>query len=237
MKTPSRVPWVCLVPAALCLVTLVTVAAAPGRQAAGVIRGRVRVADRVPAMLDHRPAVADLGASVLHEARDPLEERRAVVYLESAPRQAFAELQPGRARLNQRGEQFIPHVLAITVGTTVDFPNHDAEFHNVFSLSKTKTFNLGSYPQGQSRAVTFDKPGIVPVSCDIHRHMSAYILVFSHPFFAVTEDDGRYTIADVPAGTYTLMLWSELGKSEPRVITVVSGGATDVDFQIGRGQS
>ena len=76
-------------------------------------------------------------------------------------------------------------------------------------------------------------PGIVPVFCDIHSHMSAYILVFNHPFFAVTDDDGRYTIPNVPAGAYTLVVWSELGKAESRKITVVDGEAVDAEFRIG----
>jgi plastocyanin len=212
-------------------------AARPVQAPSGAIRGRVRIVTRPMSMADRRPTVADIGASMDHAAPDPRDQRRAVVYLESAPRQAFGELPPGRARLDQRGEQFIPHVLAVTAGTIVDFPNNDAEFHNVFSLSKTKTFNLGNYPKGESRSVKFDKPGIVPVSCDIHRHMSAFILVFSHPFFGVTDDDGRFVIPDVPAGTYTLMVWSEFGRAEPRTITVAAGGTIDVEIQVGRGGS
>jgi plastocyanin len=212
-------------------------AMAGGRQEAGIIRGRVHVVGRPPAMLDHRPSVADLGAGAMQDVRDPGDQRRTVVYLETGPRPAFGELPRGHARLDQRGERFIPHVLAITVGTVVDFPNNDAEFHDVFSLSKTKTFNLGSYPKGQSRSLLFDRPGIVPVSCDIHRHMSAYILVFSHPFFSVTDEDGRYQIENVPPGTYTLTAWSEVGTAAPRPVAVPAGSAVDVDVQIGRGGS
>ena len=114
--------------------------------------------------------------------------------------------------MDQRGEQFVPRVLAITVGTTVEFPNNDVTFHNVFSLSRVKHFDLGRYKPGKSGTVLFDRPGIVPVFCDIHSHMSAYILVFSHPFFSLTDDAGDYVISGVPAGAYTVLVWSELGQ-------------------------
>ena len=98
----------------------------------------------------------------------------------------------------------MPYVLAVTVGSTVDFPNSDRIYHNVFSLSKPRRFDLGRYPRGQSRSVRFDRPGVVRVFCEIHSHMSAFILVFAHRFFAVTDAEGRYRIDDVPPGTYTL---------------------------------
>ena len=82
----------------------------------------------------------------------------------------------------------------------MDFPNNDRTYHNVFSLSKTKAFDLGRYAAGQSKAVRFDQPGIVRVFCDIHSHMSAFILVFAHRYFAVTDDEGRYRIDERAAG-------------------------------------
>src|SRR5207302_4391177 len=114
---------------------------------------------------------------------------------------AFEQSEPGRAVMDQRNETFVPHLLAIMTGTTVDFPNSDHLYHNVFSLSKTKRFDLGRYAAGHSRPVRFDQPGIVRVFCDIHSHMNAFILVFSHPFFAVTDPEGRYRIDNVPPGT------------------------------------
>lgn len=216
-----------LVLPALCALGL---AASPAPRAlAGTIRGRVHVPAQV-APPGYRPAVSDLGAS----PHAPVDRRRCVVYLDPAPRRAFEDLRAGRARMDQRNEQFAPHLLAITVGTTVDFPNDDTTFHNVFSLSRVKSFDLGRYPRGQSKSVVFDKPGVVPVSCDIHSHMSAYILVFSHPFFTVTDDEGRYSIDGVPPGAYTLMVWSELGRAEPRRVTVSDGGVTDADFEVVR---
>jgi plastocyanin len=202
--------------------------AAP-QSGAGVIRGRVSVPEAPPAA--GRPAVSDLTAS-----RHPVvDRRRVVVYLESAPRNAFDELRPGTARMDQRNEQFVPRVLAVTVGTSVLFPNNDKTFHNVFSLSRVRTFDLGRYRPGRTgRPVRFDRPGIVPISCDIHTHMSAYILVFSHPFFAVSDADGRYQIDGVPQGTYSLRVWSELGSAPPRSVTVGETGTVEANFQVSR---
>jgi plastocyanin len=174
--------------------------------------------------------VNDLGAS-RHPAVD---RRRVVVYLDSAPRRAFDDLRPGTARMDQRGEQFVPRVLAITVGTSVAFPNNDTTFHNVFSLSRARTFDLGRYRPGRTGSVRFDRPGIVPIFCDIHTHMSAYILVFSHPFFAVSDVNGRYRITGVPAGTYSLRVWSELGEAATRSVTVPEGGSVEADFEVSR---
>jgi plastocyanin len=194
----------------------------------GTIRGHVDVPD--DRALLPRPSITDVSGPRPRMAS----RRHVVVYLDAVPRRAFDELPAARARMDQRGEQFVPHILAITTGTTVDFPNHDTTFHNVFSLSRVRTFDLGRFPPGRTGSVRFDRPGIVPVFCDIHSHMSAYILVFTHPFFAVTDDDGGYEIDGVPAGSYTLMVWSELGTAAPRRVTVADGGTADVDFRVSR---
>jgi plastocyanin len=197
----------------------------------GSIRGQVIVVQ--PAQTAGRPAVSDLTMS----RHEPVDRRRAVVYLDAAPRQAFDELRPGRAKMDQRGQQFVPRVLAIIVGTTVDFPNSDTTFHNAFSLAPVRTFDLGRYRPGRTKSVKFDRAGIVPVSCDIHSHMSAYILVFNHPFFAVTDEDGRFAISGVPPSTYTVSVWSELGRPASRRVTVVDGDVVEANFQVGRGGS
>jgi plastocyanin len=157
---------------------------------------------------------------------------RSVVYLESAPRGAFDTNDGGHAVMDQRNETFVPHVLAIMTGTTVDFPNSDKFYHNVFSLSKTRQFDLGRYAAGNTRPVRFDRAGIVRVFCDIHSHMNAYILVFSHPFFAMTDAEGRYRIENVPPGTYGVIAWNEGTSSEARPITVPDGGVAELDFTL-----
>ena len=203
---------------------VLTAAAAAG----GTIRGRVELR-RVAPPVGRRPTVSELGAPA---ARDGSDRLRSVVYLESAPRGAFEQSRPGHAVLNQRDERFVPHVLAITAGTIVDFPNSDRIYHNVFSLSKIARFDLGRYAAGHSNHVRFDRPGIVRVFCDIHSHMNAFVLVFSHPFFAVTDDDGRYRIENVPPGTYSVVAWSEGVSSEPRPVTISDGGAAELDFTL-----
>jgi len=192
----------------------------------GAIRGRVELR-RVPPPVERRPTVSELGAPAAHDLSGRL---RSVVYLESAPRGAFEQSQPGHAVLDQRDEQFVPHVLAITIGTTVDFPNSDRIYHNVFSLSKTARFDLGRYAVGHSKSLRFDQPGIVRVFCEIHSHMNAFILVFSHPFFAVTDDEGRYRIENVPPGTYGVVAWNEGASSDPMPTTVPDGSASELDF-------
>jgi plastocyanin len=195
----------------------------------GTIRGRVELR-RIAPPLERRPNAADLGTpSALRDISDRL---KSVVYLESAPRRAFDEVEPGHAVLDQRDERFVPHVLAITTGTIVDFPNSDRIYHNVFSLSKTKPFDLGRYAAGRSKPVKFDRPGVVRVFCDIHSHMNAFVLVFSHPFFSLSDSDGRYRIDNVPPGTYNLIAWNEGVSSEPKPVTVPEGGEAELDFTL-----
>jgi plastocyanin len=194
----------------------------------GTIRGRVEL-HRVATAMERRPGVSDLGTPAPRDVPDLL---RSVVYLESAPRGAFETSEGGHAVMDQRNETFVPHVLAIMTGTTVDFPNSDKFYHNVFSLSKTRSFDLGRYAAGHSRTVRFDRAGIVRVFCDIHSHMNAFILVFSHPFFALTDVEGRYRIDNVPPGTYGVVAWNEGTPSDTKQAQVPDGGISELDFTI-----
>jgi len=197
----------------------------------GTIRGRVELR-HVPADVERRPNAGDLAMPPRHE---PTDRRRSVVYIETAPRAAFEQRDDVRPKMDQQNETFVPHVLAIVAGTTVDFPNSDRTYHNVFSLSRTKSFNLGRYAVGRSKSVRFDRPGIVRVFCEIHSHMSAFILVFAHRYFAVTDDDGRFRLDNVPPGTYTLVAWNEsVPQTTRRVIIPESGGDVEVTFVLER---
>ena len=199
-----------------------------GAAATGTIRGRIEV--RRPAqVMERRPNVSALGAAAAAIVPDSM---RSVVYLETAPRGAFEQDEPAHAVMDQRNETFSPHVLAITTGTIVDFPNSDRIYHNVFSLSKTKSFDLGRYAVGRSKSVRFDRPGIVRVFCEIHSHMSAFILVFSHPFFTMTDNEGRYRLDNVPPGTYTVVAWHEGDFSDATSVTVPNGATAELDIPV-----
>lgn len=194
----------------------------------GSIRGRLDLR-RVAPTPAPRPVVGDLGA---RPVRPPVDVRRGLVYLAVAPRAAFDDREPGRVVMDQRNETFVPRLLAITTGTTVDFPNSDSIFHNVFSLSRTRRFDLGRYAAGKSKAVTFDRPGVVRVFCDIHSHMSAFVVVFNHPFFRVTDAEGRFRIDQVPAGTYTVVGWYDGEARTERSVTVTAGAVSDLELVV-----
>jgi plastocyanin len=157
----------------------------------------------------------------IEKRKDP-DPSPAVVYLLKAPGPAPA---PVTVDLRQDGLEFRPRVLAVPAGSTVRFPNEDDLFHNVFSYSRAKRFDLGRYPRGQSREVVFDQKGLVEVRCDIHKHMRAYVHVFDHPHFAVVRPDGSYELRGVPPGAYTLAVWKEFFEPVRREIRVGPEGA------------
>lgn len=206
-----------------------------GGRANGTIRGRIELEDTVSAILT-RPNVGDLGTRG-HRGIS-VDQRRSVVYLETAPRGAFEDRGDMRAGMDQRNETFVPHVLAVMAGTTVEFLNSDRTYHNVFSLSRIRPFDLGRYPTGKSKFIRFERPGIVRVFCDIHSHMSAFILVFGHRFFDVAAADGRFRIENVPPGTYTVAVWNEtLPKESTHRVTVPDeGGEVELNVTLGRGR-
>ena len=196
--------------------------------APGALRGRVEVPRETAPVLP-RPSVEALGQPLPPGAPD---RRRSVVYLETAPQGAFEDSERPHAVLDQRNQTFLPYVLAIPVGTTVDFPNRDSTYHNVFSLSKTQRFDLGRYARGASRSVRFDRPGVVRVFCEIHSHMSAFILVFAHRYFATTDAEGRYRIGGIPPGEYRLVVWYDGREREVRGVRVTEGAVVDADFVV-----
>ena len=171
-----------------------------------------------------------------------------LVYLSKAP-SAAADLSKAKFVMDQRNLEFIPHVLPVPVGATVDFPNNDKVDHNVFSMSRTKKFNLGSYKVGESKSVVFDKPGIVELRCDVHAEMAAYILVMKNPYFAVTDKQGRFEIPDpghlqqtglagikdLPAGKYYVKTWHEKLKTQKKAVVVPENGAVAFQLDLTRG--
>ncbi len=151
-----------------------------------------------------------------------------VVSIEGLPgeylKSQISNIESERAVIDQRDKKFIPHVLPVRVGRRVNFPNNDDTWHNVFSTSEAKKFDLGLYPPGNDRNVTFDKPGVVRILCNVHPHMEAYIVVKEHPLFALSDSRGNYRLDEVPVGKFRLKFWQpELGtKVEP--LNMVRGG-------------
>jgi plastocyanin len=133
--------------------------------------------------------------------------------------------------IDQKGLVFAPHVVAVQQGTTVDFLNSDNVAHNVFwpnvGGDKKQTKNLGTWPKGDKRSFTFDKPGVVPLLCNVHPDMAGYLVVSPTPYFAETDDSGNYKIKDVPDGSYTLVVWHEGAKNQSKPVTVAGGAKAD----------
>lgn len=160
-------------------------------------------------------------------------DANAVVYVQQA-----AGTFPGKtAQMDQKEMQFIPHVLPVVAGTTVKFLNSDPTPHNVFSPDNEK-YNLGTWPQGQTKEHAFAScpkpPCVYTQLCRVHPEMQGYIVVLQNPFFAVTDKSGKYEIKDVPPGSYTLGVWYEKGKAQPKPVTVDAGKPATVDFAIGK---
>lgn len=131
-------------------------------------------------------------------------EKDVVIWLVDVPAPSPG---PGRVVLDQRRLTFTPHVLAVRVGTAVEMPNNDRVFHNVFSFKDGKKFDLGLYPAGESKLVTFDRPGVSRIFCNIHPSMAAYVVAVDSAFFGVSDSAGRVTMGAVPPGAYTFRAW------------------------------
>ncbi len=217
-----------LLTAAAILLSLTTAVPLAQTPQTGSITGHIRLTTRIRAPL---PANAYSSRAIGKHEQPPIPEiRNVVVYLKDPP---FRGVLPvSRVELHQENETFVPHVLALTKGSTVDFPNDDPFFHNVFSLSSAAAFNLGRYPRGKSQQWKFSKPGLVKVFCDIHSHMSASILVLDHPYFTIPGTDGNYEIPNVPVGQYTIIGWHERVGERAGTVRVEAGRAASVDLTV-----
>ena len=137
------------------------------------------------------------------------------------------------AMIDQKDMTFKPHVIAVPVGTKVDFPNSDKVFHNVFSEYHSQKFDFGMYPKGTKKSQVFDRAGVAVLLCMVHPHMSAYVVCVDTPFYAVTDSHGRFKIdASVPAGSYQLKVWHESGAGLEKSVTV--RGSENLNLQIRR---
>jgi plastocyanin len=157
----------------------------------------------------------------------------AVVYIERIPGKTFAP--PAKhPTMDQKRMVFIPHVLPILAGTTVDFLNSDPVKHNIFTPSPAgDKFNLGTWPAGIVKTFTFRKPGVVTLLCNVHPEMSAYIVVTETPYYAVTNANGGFTIRGVPPGSYTISAWHERSKKAvTQNVTVPASGSVTANFEL-----
>jgi len=155
-----------------------------------------------------------------------------IVYIDQPVAEKTAPPAAPMQMVVQKDASFSPHILPLLVGTTVEWPNRDSIYHNAFSFSEPKPFDLGMY-KDQVKSLTFDKPGRVDVFCSIHKDMHCVILVLENPYFASTDAAGRYKIANIPAGTYKLRAWHERMPGQVREVTVPADGEVHIDFTLG----
>lgn len=134
--------------------------------------------------------------------------------------------------ISQSGLQFLPRVLAVSVGQTIQFPNEDDVSHNVFSLSEAKKFKLGIYPKGESRDVTFEKVGVIDLFCSIHRHMHAVIVVTPSSHYSQTEIGKRYEIENIPSGKHTLKIWNSKLKVITKEFEMPANGSLELNLSL-----
>jgi plastocyanin len=157
-----------------------------------------------------------------------------VVYIDQAfPGVTFTPPKEA-AVIRQKDAMFVPHILPVLLGTTVEWPNLDDIYHNVFCMAETKPFDLGLYNSEQPpKRIVFDKPGQADVFCSIHTKMHCIVLVLTNPYFALADEKGRFTLTNVPAGTYQLRAWHERVPGQALTVTVPAEGSVEVDFTLG----
>jgi plastocyanin len=153
-----------------------------------------------------------------------------VVYLEGV--NGTFKIPEKRPEMNHINLQFQPGILAVLKGTTVDFPNSDSVFHSAFSISPSNPFDLGLYQKGREKFVVFKNPGVVELFCHIHSHMHGFILVLDNPFFATTNSEGEFSIANVPDGDYTVKAWASPTATMTKTVSLSGDKTVNMDFTL-----
>jgi len=199
---------------------------------AGDIRGRIVISRSLTKKRVSIPNYQMRGVSVPSESLEPVQDeeyKRIAVYLE-APSASIP--QEATANMFQRNIEFHPEVVVVPVGSTVSFPNGDPIFHNVFSLSPAKKFDLGFYPEGETRTVTFNRAGVVQVYCHLHPDMNAAILVVPNSWFVQPGPEATFSFSDIPAGRYRVVVWHKSAGFFRKTIEVLENGSREVSFEI-----
>lgn len=199
---------------------------------AGTIVGDVRVlvdrtTDHAPRSPFARKRFVDQGES---EPAPVVENRNVLVYLAESSRLQPADPPEQLPVINQKELEIIPGFMVVPVGTTVRFPNSDDVYHNLFSVSSAKRFDLGRYGQGREKRVTFDRPGEVRIFCDIHPHINAIVFAVPNRHYALADSMGRFRLEGVPAGEYELRAWHESLGEQGKRVNVPADGVSRIDF-------
>ena len=176
---------------------------------------------------------ADTGGSITGQVTTSSPKQRAnvIVYLDKVSGSFRPPARP--VVLDQKGMKFVPHVLAVQKGQTVLFNNHDNVRHNIFTPDGDK-YNLGTWGQGESKPHTFTATGVYRQLCNVHPEMGGVIMVLDNPFFAVTGEDGKFSVPNVPPGKYTLKTWGEKLPDSSREVTVAASAPTNVQIKLGK---
>jgi plastocyanin len=182
-----------------------------------------------PAGMYQRGVSVELGANA---EDDPLafERSHVAVYIEGP--QASTPSESVHTSIEQRDRRFAPDLVVVPAGSTVSFPNFDPIFHNIFSLSKAKSFDLGNYPKGQTRSVTFATPGIVAVYCHLHPNMAATVIVTPTRWATQADGNGAFALKDVPAGTYVVVAWHKAAGTFRKTVTIGGTNDAEADFTL-----
>jgi plastocyanin len=218
-----------------CLVAWCLTLAAPAW--AGTIRGAVRLAGGAP---EHKKVVMTVDQSVCGKEKDAEDLmvsadkgiRNVVVSLQSPPADAKARV-PAPVQMDQKQCEFVPRVVLIPAGGTVEFLNGDRLLHNLRSQTKDNASFNRTQPKGRTIPIAFKAPEFIRIDCDLHPWMRAWVVVTEHPFYAVTGEHGEFVLDDVPPGNYILRLWHESLGTLTRAVTV-GAGATTVNVEMGR---
>jgi hypothetical protein len=207
---------------------------APFQASAGDLYGTVEVLRTVSSAQPMSPFATPRHAAPTEHVHHPDHEPVvAVVYLEEHPKLKRGPLPDPPPVMDQIEMTIVPHIVVVPVGSTVEFPNSDDVYHNLFSLSPARKFDLGRYGQGNSKSLTFKEVGEVRVFCDIHPHMSGVIVVLSNQYFDEVPPDGSYRIPDIPAGEYRVHAWHEHLDEQIKTVTIPAEGEVELNFYLG----